>query len=612
MLSPAGAGFIQQGPKLVGTGAVGGAVQGTSVALSADGNTVLVGGPYDGDYGNGAAWVFTRGGGVWSQQGSKLVVIGGSSSDLGYSVALSADGNTALLGSDSGTWVFIRSGGVWTQGVRLAGGIPVALSADGNTAISAGLVFTRSGEVWTQQGSVPAGSPVALSADGNTAVAGVRVFTRSGGVWTQQGGNLVGTGAVGDAHQGSSVALSADGNTAVIGGPGDNTSVGAAWVFTRSGGVWTQQGSKLVGTGAVGNAFQGSSVALSGDGNTAIVGGPDDQPVGEVGIGAAWVFTRSGGVWTQLGSKLVGTGVVDSYVDQGWSVALSADGNTAAVGAPEDDNAAGAAWIFTQNHSPDCSHAVASQTSLWPPNHKFSGDISVLGVTDADGDPVAITVTRVTQDEPLVGDRDDNTDADAMTAATYEGARTIEDHGDPGAGHDDESRCPDAVINPNGGVSLRAERFGNGNGRVYTIWFTAGDGRGGSCEGSVQVCVPHREHGRHGEEQFSCVDDGQKYNSLGPCPGSQPHGHGVIAAEVTLTTGARTGNAHTLQYSLPVASEVSIVVYDIAGRRVATLEHGPQSAGTHEVSWSARGSGMYFYRLQAGSVTLTKSVLILK
>jgi hypothetical protein len=71
----------------------------------------------------------------------------------------------------------------------------------------------------------------------------------------------------------TSVALSADGNTAIVGGYFDNNATGAAWVYTRSGGVWAQQGNKLVGTGAVGNAGQAYSVALSGDGNTAIMGG---------------------------------------------------------------------------------------------------------------------------------------------------------------------------------------------------------------------------------------------------------------------------------------------------------------------------------------------------
>jgi hypothetical protein len=161
----------------------------------------------------------------------------------------------------------------------------------------------------------------------NRLTGAVWVFTRSGGGWTQQGSKLVGTGAVGQGGQGISVALSADGTTAIVGGPYDNSNTGAAWVFARSGGGWTQQGNKLVGTGAVATARQGSSVALSADGNTAIVGGTYDN----ADTGAAWVFTRSGGVWAQQGSKLVGTGAV-ATARQGSSVALSADGNTAIVG----------------------------------------------------------------------------------------------------------------------------------------------------------------------------------------------------------------------------------------------------------------------------------------
>ena len=152
------------------------------------------------------------------------------------------------------------------------------------------------------------------------------------------------------------MALSSDGNTAIVGGPGDNVasfgrgafSAGAAWVFTRSGGAWSQQGSKLVGTGSTdGYPQQGTSVAVSADGNTAIVGGPEDGT-----LGAAWEFTRSGGAWSQQGSKLVGTGTVlpsIGGVQQGTSVALSSDGNTAIVGGPFDSDAAsdvGAAWAF--------------------------------------------------------------------------------------------------------------------------------------------------------------------------------------------------------------------------------------------------------------------------
>src|SRR4029079_5616181 len=92
---------------------------------------------------------------------------------------------------------------------------------------------------------------------------------------------LVGTGHVGEgefAHVGegefgASVALSGDGNTALIGGPADDDGKGAAWVFTRAGSTWTQQGAKLTGTGESGEGRFGDSVALSGAGNTALIGG---------------------------------------------------------------------------------------------------------------------------------------------------------------------------------------------------------------------------------------------------------------------------------------------------------------------------------------------------
>jgi hypothetical protein len=153
--------------------------------------------------------------------------------------------------------------------------------------------------------------------------------------FTQQGPKLVGDAAGPYINQGWSVSLSGDGNTAIVGGPDayNHEPDGAAWVYTRSGGVWTQQGSKLLGTGAVETGgYQGISVSLSADGNTAIVGGDKDNSYAD----AAWVYTRSGGVWTQQGTKLVGTGAVGAQFRQGQSVALSGDGNTAIVGGPND------------------------------------------------------------------------------------------------------------------------------------------------------------------------------------------------------------------------------------------------------------------------------------
>jgi hypothetical protein len=87
-----------------------------------------------------------------------------------------------------------------------------------------------------------------------------------------------------------------------VGGPYDNSHIGAAWVYRRGGIVWSQQGSKLVGTAAMGHPEQGFSVALSADGNTAVAGGIADNRV----TGAAWVHSRSGGVWIPTPASYIG------------------------------------------------------------------------------------------------------------------------------------------------------------------------------------------------------------------------------------------------------------------------------------------------------------------
>jgi hypothetical protein len=341
--------WTQQATKLIGSGSAAFVQQGRSVALSADGNTAAVGGPLvDG----GAVWIWTRSAGVWSQQGTKLVGTGATgSAGQGSSVALSADGDTLVVGGpgdNSGAgavWVWTRSGGVWTQ----QGGKLVGTGATG----SAG------------QGNV------ALSADGNTLIVGgtgdnsnagaVWIWTRSGGIWSQQGAKLTGSDRVGDAFQGRGVDLAADGNTAIVGGR-DGTSGGVAWVWTRSAGTWIQQGPKLAGSDAASPASNNTSVSLSADGNTAIVGGPDDNG----SRGAVWVWRRSSGTWTQQGSKLIGSGASgNGNASQGGAVALSGDGTTAIVGGPTDTQpagTAGAAWIFVSLPPPVVTAHPASQT----------------------------------------------------------------------------------------------------------------------------------------------------------------------------------------------------------------------------------------------------------
>jgi hypothetical protein len=154
-------------------------------------------------------------------------------------------------------------------------------------------------------------------------------------VWSQQGPKLAAADAIGSAGQGFSVALSPDGNTAIVGGCCDNGGAGAAWVYARSGGVWIEQ-AKLAG--AVGSTLElGRSVSLSSDGNNVLLGGS--------GAGAAWVYARSGGVWGQQ-AQLSDAGVVDSSSGRGAFVSLAGDGNTAIIGGPAG---AGAAWLYTRS-----------------------------------------------------------------------------------------------------------------------------------------------------------------------------------------------------------------------------------------------------------------------
>ena len=134
----------------------------------------------------------------------------------------------------------------------------------------------------------------------------------------------------------------------------------------------------------------------------------------------------------------------------------------------------GSTIIIPLNEDPDCTSAIPSQGSLWPPNHKFQ-NITIDGVTDPDGDPVTITIDGITQDEPTPG---------------------------PGKKH-----SPDGDGVGTDTAEIRAERDGSGDGRVYEISFTADDGNGAVCTSSIQVDVPHDQSGD------PAVDSGQNHDS---------------------------------------------------------------------------------------------------
>jgi hypothetical protein len=402
--------LAQQGPKLTPEGELGEGDFGDSVALSANGDTAVIGAPGDDEL-RGAAWIYRRSGSTWAQVAELTggeEELGGSPDGVafGNSVAISADGGTVLVGgfgddTDTGAaWVFTSEGGPWQQqGPRLLGGEEVgrgefgrsvALSADGSTALIGGdgdakgagaaWVFTRAGDEWSQQpgkltgagemGRGRFGESVALSADGATALIGAGsdhsqqdtgaawVFAREGEAWVQQGEKLTGAGETDGGRFGMSVALSGDGQTALIGGPGDEETAGAAWVFAREGASWLQQGEKL--TSAEPTQFErfGDDVALSGDGDLALIGAYG----AEAEAGAAWALRREGSGWRQPGEKLTG-GEEAAQAAFGLAVALSSNGHTALIGGPDDGAGCcagtGAAWAFSDGFIEPPSEEVA-------------------------------------------------------------------------------------------------------------------------------------------------------------------------------------------------------------------------------------------------------------
>jgi len=381
---------------------------GWSVAISGD--TLVVGAPREGSNatgingdqadnsadGSGAAYVFTRSGGTWSQQAYLKASNTGAGDEFGHSVAISGD--TLVVGArgeDS-----IATGVNGDQADTSAGNFGAAY------------VFTRSGSTWSQQAYLKAsntgasddfGWSVAISgdtlvvgahredssatgvdgnqADNNALNSGAAyVFTRSGSTWSQQAYLKASNTGEFDGFA-SSVAISGDtlvvgafgegsGATGVNGDQADDSaeSSGAAYVFTRSGSTWSQQAYlKASNNSAVSATFTfGSSVAISGD--TLVVGAPgegssatgingDQADTSAGNSGAAYVFTRSGSTWSQQAYlKASNTGAIDRF---GESVAFSGDtlvvgahgegSNATGVNGDQSDNsaeAAGAVYVF--------------------------------------------------------------------------------------------------------------------------------------------------------------------------------------------------------------------------------------------------------------------------
>jgi hypothetical protein len=408
---------------------------GNSVSVSGDGNTVIVGAPREdnGGSGAGAAYIFTRSGSGWLEQTwseqQKIQALDKQSRDLfGWSVSISEDGNTAIVGAryefvddyietpvEAGAaYIFTRSESGWSQQAKIEAsdkqgndqfGWSVSISGDGNTAIvgayaednaGAAYIFTRSGSEWSEQQKIQAsdkdpedsfGQSVSISGDGNTAIVGAYfedtggsgagaayIFTRSESEWLQQ--KIQASDKQSGDLFGNSVSISGDGNTAIVGAHTEDTgdtSAGAAYIFTRSESGWSEQ-QKIQASDKRDYDFFGHSVSISGDGNTAIVGAYGVNyyfiQYGDF-QGAAYIFTRSESGWSEL--QKIQASDKEPAEDFGWSVSISRDGRTAISGARTErtyvinDGAyiyTGAAYIFSKKAYLDVTTKIIAEGSI--------------------------------------------------------------------------------------------------------------------------------------------------------------------------------------------------------------------------------------------------------
>ncbi len=355
---------------------------GSSVAVSADGNTFVVGSPYDDDNGtdSGSVYYFHWNGLLW--QTNKFTASDGESSDqFGNSVAVSADGNTFVVGSlyddDNGTdsgsvYYFHWNGSLWQTNKFIASdgangdnfGCSVAVSADGNTfvvgspydndnGLYSGSVyrFHWNGSLWQTNKFIASdgassnyfGYSVVVSSNGNTFVVGSLGDddngADSGSVYYfhlsdssgQTNKFIVSDGASGDKF-GYSVAVSADGNTFVAGSPYNDS--GSVYRFHWNGSLW-QTNKFIASDGATGDKF-GSSVAVSVDGNTFVVGSPYNDDNGS-DSGSVYRCYWDGSSW-QTNKITAYNGANSDYF--GCSVSMSSNGNMLVIGNKNNDTVA--------------------------------------------------------------------------------------------------------------------------------------------------------------------------------------------------------------------------------------------------------------------------------
>lgn len=413
---------------------------GSSVSLRGD--YAIVGAPGDTTRGPdaGAAYVFIRKQTGWVLQ-AKLIPSDGEPEDLfGFSVAM--DGDTAIIGShrsnlsgaDAGSaYIFVRSGTDWIQQARLIAddanefewfGYAVAISAD--TAIvgairsnttgkdsGAAYIFVRNGGLWLQQAKLVgdnteprdnfgfsvavSGNVVVVGSPNNTSTGSAYIFEREGADWIQRrnrvrlrmfpydprGKGLIQSSASGFGH---SVAIT--GKRIIIGSKSTKigtAAVGSAYIFVPDEGTFWKQSEQLVASNGKRDDKFGAAVDIGED--FLIVGAPSHS-AGGPDSGVSYVFAHDEDGWTQRGILVDD----DTAIDDRFGGAVSISGNTAIVGAQENDDAgsnAGAAYVFVRQGTNWALQAklfsnAATSGELFGCAVSMSGDIALIGARGND------------------------------------------------------------------------------------------------------------------------------------------------------------------------------------------------------------------------------------
>jgi hypothetical protein len=497
---------------------------GWSVSISGD--TVVVGALLDDNAGGGdagSAYVFVRSGTTWSEQQKLTAGDAATRDEFGFSVSVSGD--TVVVGASlddhdgrlgaGSAYAFVRSGTVWSEQQKLTAsdaaafdefGGSVALSGEtilvgarkndhsGLMNPGAAYVFARSGDSWSEQDKLIASDAASqrrlgesVSVSGETGVVGTSfgagaayVYVRSGTSWPEQA-ILTASDAGAFDHFGGSVSVSGD--AVVVGAFGNSSPFpqsGSAYVYVRSGTSWEEL-VKLAASDAAFSDMFGVSVALSED--TAVVGASFDDHMGGTNAGSAYVFhlqfnqspiALCADVTVPAGPTCTAAASVDdgSFDPDGGAFTLSQGpagpyglGDTLVTLTVTDDKGGSASCMATVtvvDMTPPQLTVALDHDILWPPNHHMVDIEATVIASDNCGAPAIVLASLTSnEDDDAPGNDDGETTGDMQSAV------------------DDFH------------FSLRAERAGSGNGRIYTALYSATDGSGNDASEDGHVGVPH-------------------------------------------------------------------------------------------------------------------------